>query len=254
MIARIPFNGKEFLTDLSKPLDISIPIQHGANNPSCYGADAVVFETIRTNDFVGSVREGGSVNYQKLQMTPHGNGTHTECVGHIIDNPSSTINKTLTQFHHVAELITVRPSLQANGDKVITLSSLREKLNASAIAPALVVRTLPNGIDKTNRQYMNTNPPFFEKEAIVWMVQHNIQHLLTDIPSVDKEKDDGKLSAHHAFWNTQGAIRDTSTITELIYVSNDILDGRYLVNLQIISLEMDASPSKPVLYKLTEVL
>jgi hypothetical protein len=37
-----------------------------------------------------------------------------------------------------------------------------------------------------------------------------------------------------------------ATITEMIYVPDNVADGSYLLNLQIAS--NDASPSKPVLY------
>ena len=39
-------------------------------------------------------------------------------------------------------------------------------------------------------------------------------------------------------------------ITEMIFVSDQILDGDYLLNLQMASFENDASPSKPVLYQI----
>jgi hypothetical protein len=41
-----------------------------------------------------------------------------------------------------------------------------------------------------------------------------------------------------------------ATITEMIFVDDSIADGLYLINMQIASFESDASPSKPVLYKL----
>jgi hypothetical protein len=41
--------------------------------------------------------------------------------------------------------------------------------------------------------------------------------------------------------------RLNATITEMIYVKDVVLDGTYLLNLQITSFENDASPSKPVL-------
>ena len=44
--------------------------------------------------------------------------------------------------------------------------------------------------------------------------------------------------------------RFNCTITEMIYVNNTIQDGSYLLNLQFASFENDASPSKPVLYKI----
>ena len=67
-------------------------------------ADPVIFETIRSGNFIGSVREGGSVNYQKLHITRHGNGTHTECYGHILDDETATIHSCHTEFHFIGRL------------------------------------------------------------------------------------------------------------------------------------------------------
>jgi hypothetical protein len=36
----------------------------------------------------------------------------------------------------------------------------------------------------------------------------------------------------------------------MIFVENEIQDGSYILNLQIASFENDASPSKPILYKI----
>jgi hypothetical protein len=74
--------------------------------------------------------------------------------------------------------------------------------------------------------------------------------LLVDLPSVDKEKDGGALLAHNAFWNTTGKIRINATITEFIFVPNEVEDGEYLLNLMIAPFENDATPSKPILYKI----
>jgi hypothetical protein len=79
---------------------------------------------------------------------------------------------------------------------------------------------------------------------------------LIDLPSVDREEDEGKLLAHKAFWNVKDVntlnedARKNCTITEMIFVENEIQDGSYLLNLQIASFENDASPSKPLLYKI----
>lgn len=252
MNAHLQFHGTEYTVNFSKPYDISIRIKDGVLNPNCYGADPVGFETIRAGNFVGSIREGGVVNHKKIHLSPHGNGTHTECYAHIVDSPD-TINTCLTDFHFVAELITVAPKPTTTGDLTVTLDSLQEKIQKE-IPEALVVRTLPNSIEKKTKNHTGSNPPYFEKEALAWMAQSGIIHLLTDLPSVDKEIDGGELAAHHAFWNTASKPRKNATITELVFIDNKIEDGRYLLNLQIISLELDASPSKPILYKLTEVL
>ena len=74
--------------------------------------------------------------------------------------------------------------------------------------------------------------------------------MLVDLPSVDKEKDEGKLLSHNAFWNTSGKLRMAATIPEFIYVPNSVEDGEYLLNLMIAPFENDATPSKPVLYRI----
>ena len=79
---------------------------------------------------------------------------------------------------------------------------------------------------------------------------------MIDLPSVDREEDEGKLLAHKAFWNVKDVTnlnddaRLDCTITEMIFVPNEIQDGSYILNIQIASFENDASPSKPILYSL----
>ena len=88
----------------------------------------------------------------------------------------------------------------------------------------------------------------------MYLRDNGISHLLIDLPSVDKEKDEGKLLAHKTFWNVTNTdvlnveARKDATITEMIYVADAVADGSYLLNLQIASFENDATPSKPVLY------
>jgi kynurenine formamidase len=115
---------------------------------------------------------------------------------------------------------------------------------------AIVIRTLPNLQDKKSMKYSNTNPPYLLEEAAIYLREKGIKHLLIDLPSVDKEKDNGELLSHNAFWNTAGETRMNATITEFIYVPNDVEDGEYLLNLMIAPFENDATPSKPVLYKI----
>lgn len=251
MIIQTSFNEKTYSANLDEPLDISIPIREGNNNPSCYWADPVKIETIVSGNFIGSVEKGGSVNYQKLTITPHGNGTHTECYGHITAD-GAVINKTLDHHHFFAELITVEPVHLTNGDFLITRESIQQKIKYKT--KAVVIRTLPNTPDKKLRQYSGTNPPFLEADAVVHMVDRDIEHLVLDLPSVDKEMDGGKLAGHRAFWKLPHTPRAGCTITELAFIDNAIPDGLYLMNLQLLNLEMDASPSRPLLYKLTEVL
>ena len=85
-----------------------------------------------------------------------------------------------------------------------------------------------------------------------YIVKKNIKHLMIDLPSVDRERDEGVLGGHNTFWNTKGKLRMDATITELIYVPNKVKDGTYFVNIQIAPFENDASPSKPILYQIID--
>ncbi|MCU0445521.1 MAG: cyclase family protein [Microscillaceae bacterium] len=234
----------------NEALDISLPLQAGENNPNCYFAEVPQFETIRAANFVGSVAEGGTVNYQKISLTPHGNGTHTESYGHISADPEATIYQCLQKFLFIAELISLSPK-KIGGDEVILLEDIKNQIKTQP--EALIIRTLPNTDAKKTRQYSQSNPPYLAEGAGQYLASQSIQHLLIDLPSVDKEIDGGRLHNHRGFWQFSDNIRKNCTISELVYIDNQIEDGLYLLNLQIVSLMIDASPSKPVLYKLKKV-
>ncbi|MCK8521069.1 cyclase family protein [Aquimarina sp. D1M17] len=245
MITTIRYQEKDYKIDLSKPLDISIPLRASEDNVNAWYIDAPKITPVVDGDWVGKVSEGASTNFNSIYFNPHGHGTHTECVGHITSEFYS-INKMLTQFFFKAEVITLHP-IQQDEDWVIT-KELLEKALTSTTNKALVIRTSPNPKTKIKQQYSHTNWPYLTEKAAVYIKEIGIEHLLIDLPSVDKEKDEGKLVAHKAFWNYPHEIRFHATITELIYVENHIADGEYFLNLQIASFENDASPSKPLLY------
>lgn len=249
MIANLFHSGKTYQIDFFKPIDISIPLDNTKDRVSAWYVEPMKLEPVVNGDWIGDVNKGGSVNFRNITFNPHGNGTHTECVGHI-SKEFYSINKTLQRFMFLAELITVLPFEIENGDFVITRKMLEEHLKESGKPEAVIIRTLSNGLNKLHYQYSNTNPPYIQKEAILYLNEKGVQHLLIDMPSIDKEKDDGKLEAHHAFWNYPEKPELHKTITELIYVPNEVIDGTYILNLQFAPFENDASPSKPLLYKI----
>ncbi|WP_431110656.1 cyclase family protein [Winogradskyella poriferorum] len=249
MITTIEYNSRKLKIDLTQPLDISIPISNGASNVNAWYIGPPKIEPEVFDEDIISVENGASVNFNTITFNPHSHGTHTETVGHIVKEKCS-INKCLKTFFFLAEVITVAPEKRGE-DYVISAKQLQFALGNKK-REALVVRTMPNTSDKKARQYSNTNWTYFEEDAIKLLVKKGIKHLLVDLPSVDREEDGGELKGHNAFWNTKGVIRKDATITEFIYVSNKIEDGAYILNLQIAPFENDASPSKPVLYKIMD--
>ena len=247
MIATIEHKGQHFKTDFSEPIDISIPLKPGVNNVNAWYCGPVKIEPVVMGDWVGDVNKGAGVNFRNVFFNPHGNGTHTECVGHI-SKENISLNQNLKSFFFLAELISVNPE-KINEDLVITKKQLVNVCKFD-IAEAIVIRTIPNEVEKLNHQYSNTNPAYIDATGVEFLVQRGIKHLLIDLPSIDREQDEGVLAAHHAFWNYPNETRFDCTISELIFVPDSIPDGLYLLNIMITSLENDASPSKPVLYKI----
>ena len=247
MIASILVEEKKFEIDFSMPIDISIPIRAGEENVNAFNIPPVKFESFKSGNFIGDVNLGGSCNVFSIVINPHGNGTHTETVGHI-SSEKYPIYKCLRRFFFQAELISILPETHDN-DRIITRAQLIERLKDKCFE-ALIIRTLPNSIEKINAQYSGTNPAYMEESAAAYLREISVKHLLLDLPSIDKEEDKGKLLAHHAFWNYPASPRIDCTISELAFVSDSIQDGRYMLNLQIASFDNDASPSKPVLYAL----
>ncbi len=223
-----------------------MPLHTGQNCTSAWYVNPMKIEPVVAGDWIGDVNKGGSVNFRNITFNPHGNGTHTECVGHI-SKETYNINQCLKQFMFVAELITVLPE-EREKDFVITKKSLELFLEDKK-PEALVIRSLSNSDKKLHTNYSNSNPPYIEAEALSYITQMGIDHLLFDMPSVDKEVDGGALAAHHAFWEYPHNTQSQRTITELIYVPNSVYDGTYILNLHIASFENDASPSKPILYQ-----
>ncbi|HSI91182.1 MAG TPA: cyclase family protein [Adhaeribacter sp.] len=251
MLATITHAGKRYEFDPQNPLDISLPLKPGTDTVNCFWAEPVVFDTIRIGSFVGSVAEGGCTNYQRIHITPHGNGTHTECYGHISPDPEATIYNCLKQFLFVAQVLSVEPKKQQNGDLVVMLEDVKPHFRPEK-PEAFILRTLPNTEAKKTTHYSGTNPVYLEPALAHFLVEKGVEHLLVDLPSVDREEDGGELLAHHAFWQYPHNIRKSATISELIFVPDEVKDGLYLLNIQLTSLTADASPSKPVMYALQE--
>ncbi len=248
MIATISHKGENYKVDLSYPFSIAISIQDQKGIQAWY-LDHPKIEPVVSGDWLGSVKKGAPVNFNNIHFNPHAHCTHTECIGHITSETISVF-KTLRNYFFKAKLISVLPEYLENKDAVISKNALIPHLQQDSNIDALIIRTIPNDERKLFYNYSNTNPTYLTKNAVEYLLEKNIQHLLIDTPSIDKERDKGRLEAHKTFWNYPQESFSLKTITELIFVSNQILDGWYFLNLQIAPVENDASPSNPVLYRI----
>jgi len=264
---------KSFLV-ADKGHDISIPMLFNGDQPNTFGVPKAVSVAVEGSGFTGDTRKGGGCNFETYTLTPHCNGTHTEGVGHISKERISVLRCVPNEMIP-ALLVTVKPKIApatkdhydpplSREDRVMDASLLEShlKLLKTRELRALVVRTNPNDYGKISRNYMEPGfePPFFTCEAMELIRDSGVRHLLVDFPSVDRLLDDGKLTAHHIFWQVAAGSHEVNpsahslkTITEFIYVPDEIPDGLYLLNLQVAPFDSDASPSRPILFLINEI-
>ena len=266
MKAVISISNKKFKVDFSKREDISIPLVFNGSQPNTYGVEKATAKPYQDEKFIGDTRKGGPCNFETYSFTPHCNGTHTECIGHITDERIDILSS-LNEEMIPSTLISITPKSTSENyipslnseDLVITKEDLDLKLKDIDLRflKGVIIRTLPNHESKKNTNYMTSAPAFFSIEAMEYIVSLGVQHLLVDTPSVDRLFDDGNLSAHNIFWETKekkfNLNAKNKTITEMIFVSEEIKDGIYLLNLQVPAFVSDAAPSRPILYKLNDL-
>lgn len=241
-------DGSYILTN--EGIDCSIPLEASSENPRAWYVDAPVIEPVRTEQWTGSVAEGGSVNFRNIFFNPHGHGTHTECLGHITPEVYSVNDVKIEPFMK-AQLISITPEKRTMPDgtidSVVTASQVESALQSSE-PEALLIRTLPNDTKKRSTNYSSTNPTYFDVAIVELLNKAGIKHLLVDVPSVDREQDGGALVFHHAFWGVPDHQRFDRTITELIYIDDMAEDGLYLLSIETAPFVNDATPSRPIIY------
>jgi len=266
MKAQFHINDHLYQVDLSRPTSIAIPLDFGGMQPNTYGVPHAQSRAYKDGNFVGDVRIGGSCNFETIEMTPHCNGTHTECIGHITRD---RVHIAETNFKRIstALLISIDPIVASesahhynytieNGDLLITRELLETEIenHRNLDFDSLVIRTNPNTEKKLSDDYKKI-PAYFSIDALEYILDLKISNLLVDLPSIDRLYDDGLMTNHRAYWQVDDARNINpktahKTVTEFIYAADSVKDGYYLLEIQIPPFLSDAAPSTPILYNL----
>jgi kynurenine formamidase len=269
--ASVEIAGARWRVDLARPHQLAIPLRPGAAQPRWFAAPAARATPLHVGSFTGSVSSGASCNCSTLELTPHCNGTHTECVGHLTEE-AVDVCEVLPHALLPALLVTITPQAPGSGepcdppavaaDTLITREALLRSWPVGPVpAPrALILRTRPNAADKCVRDYQRQPAPYLTPAAATLLVERGIEHLVLDVPSADRADDGGRLSAHRVFFglppaghSLAAATRAQCTITELAFVPDAIADGPWLLALQVPRIAGDALPSQPLLYAVSAV-
>jgi kynurenine formamidase len=267
----ITFGNGAVRVSLTNPVSLAIDLDFSQAQPRHFGAPPATSRPFAVPGFSGSVAHGASCNCQTLTLVPHCNGTHTECVGHLTREPLDAHRVAPLGFVP-ALLVSIEPvdakasresadPAPHDGDQLITRQALEQSWLAAItlFAPrALVIRTLPNPVAKQHQDYSGSTPPYLTREAANLLVERGIEHLVVDLPSIDRSHDEGRLTAHRIFFGLPSgstalaqATRARATVTELAYIPDTATDGPYLLELQVPALGGDAVPSRPLLYRLS---
>jgi arylformamidase len=266
---RLQFDGVDVQLDLLQPLSVALEQHFDSRQPRYFAAPPATSMPLQIGEFTGDVAQGGSGNCRQITLVPHCNGTHTEGVGHLTRDAHHVLHVVPTQLLP-AVLLTVTPvSVAATpedsmpppepDDLLVTRAAI------SAAWPrdlpwqprALLLRTLPNPPAKRRRDYEQEPAAYLTRQAVNDLVMRGIEHLVLDLPSLDRDHDQGRLTGHRLFFGLPAgsttladAHRAHCTLTELAWFDPSIPDGCYALSLQVPAFDGDAVPSRPLLYAL----
>ena len=271
MNARLEVDERAVRVDLACPFDLSVELDFHGLQARHFGAPRASSQPYSVPGFAGSVARGASCNCESITLIPHCNGTHTECAGHLTREPlhaQRIVPRGLLPAL-VLSIDPVRPDRTSASsdpapqpnDRLVTRSELHAHWAAELpfVPRALVIRTLPNEPAKRARDYTDMTPAYLTSEAARYLIERDVEHLVVDLPSIDRAHDEGLLTAHRLFFGLPPgdsalahASRRQCTVTELAYIADDVADGPYLLQLQVPAINGDAVPSRPLLYRLAE--
>jgi arylformamidase len=267
VIARPGVGNREIEIDLARPVSLAMDLNFSKEQPRHFGAPPASTRPFAVPGFSGAVEQGASCNCHVLTLIPHCNGTHTECVGHLT-REALDAHRVVPLGFVPALLVSIEPAnARTSGestepipkptDTLITRQALEKAWpHATCFEPrALVIRTLPNPTSKQHQDYTNQTPPYLSREAAELLVERGVEHLVVDLPSIDRSHDEGRLTAHRIFFGLPRgdttlahASRANATVTELAFIADPVADGLYFLELQVPALGGDAVPSRPLLY------
>ena len=261
MIGEFRADGARWRVDFAAGRSIALDLDPHGTNPAFFAAGPVRAEPLRLGAFVGRMAAGGSCNAEVVHFAPHCHGTHTEGLGHVLAEapPLKDTTETAPGFAWLASVEARAPAACADDAPSRGAAALipRAALEAAtreapAACRALVLRTLPNDAGKRGRNYDEAPYPVLSRQAAAWLAAGRWRHLLVDTPSLDPADDGGALANHRAWWGLAGdgapAHAARRSVTEMVFVPDDIPDGLYWLDIGVSPLASDAVPSRPVLY------
>jgi kynurenine formamidase len=269
LIGELNFGGQKVRVALDRGVSLAIAVEFGVQGPRHFGAGPPTAKPFAVGNFSGSVATGASANCSTITLNPHCQMTHTESVAHLTREPGDAW-RVVPRGLLPAVVVSVVPepaseSRENSDPEPFATDTLISKRRLRAAWPmtrmvdpvAAVIRTLPNDPAKRTRDYTDLVPPYLTREAVEWLVEKRIEHLVLDVPSLDRTHDEGHMVGHRLFFGLPAgsrsrgdAARSRATITELAFVPDEVHDGPCILSLAVPAIGGDAVPSQPIVYPL----
>ncbi|MFO1427228.1 MAG: cyclase family protein [Steroidobacteraceae bacterium] len=256
----------------SLPRSLARPLRFDGSDPRHFGAPAPLASPWQSAAFKGAVRLGASCNCARLTLVPHCHGTHTECAGHLTLEtldvaeiaplgplPALLLSVVCVDAGVAATRGEGSDPAPRPGDRLVTRWALQAAWQAHAAAApgpqtGLILRLVERDVVAALAGApAGPVPPYFSREAMQWIVEQGIEHLVVELPSLDRTEDQGVLCAHRLFFGLPpggtglaAATRARATVTELALVPLDLADGPCGLQLAMPRIAGDAVPSQPL--------
>lgn len=253
--------------DLGAPVSLALLQGFDGRGPRHFGAPAARSVPFAATGFSGAVRSGASCNCAAIELLPHCHGTHTESVAHLVTEPLDVCDLAPLGLLPALVLSAVPVAAAASGedsdpppqprDRLVTRAALRAGWPAALpFAPrALVLRS--GALDAAGLPRDDPTPPYLSRQLVAELVARGIEHLVVDLPSIDRGHDGGTLCGHRLFFGLPPgstrlaeATRQRCTITEYAVIPPELADGPCALQLTLPRLAGDAVPSRPLAFRL----
>ncbi len=233
-------DGQKF--SLGQPQDVSIPIRFDATI-SAFSLPLPKVEECY------SLSKGNSVNCCTLSITPHGNGTHTECIAHISNSFHKSIIPILTNIPPL--MVGWIVAVIGTGDTSETGPSKRQ--STDILVTVTELQRLWTNLQHPFKDHVKAvflqmpvthHEKYLTKEAAQFLSSLGINHLLLTTNSADREDDGGELIVHKVWFESNPTVNTITEICARVSDSNNVA----MLSLNLTGIETDAVPSRPVLY------
>lgn len=259
---------RRWTLELGDAVDLTRRLGFDERDPTAFALPPARAVAVGGDGWRLRTEDGGSVNCDTVTVTPHGNTTHTETIGHIaLERPSIGDLPLPPMLGAILLRVATTPlgpsgegyvGKSAPDDPVVTAAGLEVAFAAlpdearAGWRDALII-----GTGQTTRSAGDEPvPPYLTTEAVAWIRALGFDHVVLDVPSIDRVVDGGGLSNHHTFWglptrgddgaarSMQSATGPDRSITELALVPPGQPAGPGALLLAPARWALDAAPSR----------